>query len=280
MYNIDPIDDGSHLSYASLLASRIGEDKKVALRATQLDYQPQIDSYLQNRRRLERVRASASFLPYVDYFEAIYYGNSKAVAQLKKELRDNEALQACPYCQINFEFSAIDHFLSVRAFPEFAFYANNMVPSCTTCNSKYKGASFLNRRGRRKFFNPYFDDVRGHNFLRCAVTVDSHVRPVFEIAGHTLSAYNTRVLKRHFLAMRLNRRYGKAAQKLIRRKLKTLNDIWAGSDPERVRLALLEEAEKARDENGANYWMAEFLSAASACPEFCDGGFSLPFRFP
>src|SRR5690606_5673121 len=143
MYNIDRIEPAEHLEIEDLLASRISNEKKDCLRRCEAYYPGVIQNYFENRNQLEVVQPSPQFNGEKEWLKKIYYSRSKIVRDFKGIIKANESLTTCPYCQIDLEQPSIDHFLALDNYPEFAIYADNLIPSCTTCNSIQKGTHFL-----------------------------------------------------------------------------------------------------------------------------------------
>jgi hypothetical protein len=69
----------------------------------------------------------------------------------------------CPYCNKN-PSETMDHYLPKQKFPEYCFYAPNLVPACYSCNGK-KGDRYINSINKRIFLNAYFDLIPEEQFL-------------------------------------------------------------------------------------------------------------------
>ncbi len=81
-----------------------------------------------------------------------------------KKLYHEIGIKVCPYCNLNdismYETNTkskrghLDHFYSKIKFPYLALSIYNLVPSCATCNSSFKGESEMNIK---QYIHPYFE---------------------------------------------------------------------------------------------------------------------------
>lgn len=70
----------------------------------------------------------------------LYSSQRKPIIELKKELTTNEFNQRnndCPNCTIE-KVASLDHYIPKDEFPEFSVNPINLIPCCSTCNSKKK----------------------------------------------------------------------------------------------------------------------------------------------
>ncbi|MBE7646698.1 HNH endonuclease [Tenacibaculum finnmarkense] len=71
---------------------------------------------------------------------SLYSSKRKPIIELKKELTTNELNQRindCPNCTIE-KVSSLDHYIPKDEFPEYSVNPLNLIPCCSTCNSKKK----------------------------------------------------------------------------------------------------------------------------------------------
>lgn len=101
-------------------------------------------------------------------------------------------LAFCPLCG-GPGVVAIDHHLPEIAYPEYAVFSQNLLPSCSTCNPK-RGAK--NAQGRRTTYHPFFD----HDVLSRPI-IAAIIRPPYEapefalrkiLTGDPLTRWRTR----------------------------------------------------------------------------------------
>lgn len=87
--------------------------------------------------------------------------NKKITNNTKSKIIENLFITTCPYCnmediynygEVTFR-SDIDHFYLKSKFYLFSIFFYNMIPACSTCNSKAK------RNNKSKHVNPYLEDM-------------------------------------------------------------------------------------------------------------------------
>ncbi|MEO4054830.1 hypothetical protein [Solibacillus sp. CAU 1738] len=83
-------------------------------------------------------------------------------------LIDEIGMKVCPYCEINYILlykdengktrPTLDHFYDKAKHPYFAVSLFNLIPSCYTCNSSFKGSRDFSIETH---LHPYLDDIEG-----------------------------------------------------------------------------------------------------------------------
>lgn len=102
-----------------------------------------------------------------------YESSTKPLEKILKRIVDNQEgyhKTTCPYCNI-FQIETVDHFLPKSVFPEFAFLPNNLVWSCSKCNTTKN--NFYVENGKPLFLNPYYENINEYEFLMCDITIDN-----------------------------------------------------------------------------------------------------------
>ncbi|KSU50178.1 hypothetical protein AS033_02040 [Exiguobacterium indicum] len=126
-------------------------------------------AYEENQLCLEIMTPSANFT--TTEKEALlhcYNGKTKVLKDLKDQIIKAQKLHfhtKCTYCGIG-DITTMDHYLPKEDFFEFAVHCYNLIPCCSYCNTK-KGKSFLDERGDRKIFNPYFENLSADIIIKC-----------------------------------------------------------------------------------------------------------------
>lgn len=93
-------------------------------------------------------------------FRWIYSFRAKKFKELKLELTttpERRVNNLCPYCQLD-KVGTLDHILPKTPFPEYSSMPWNLIPCCSTCNSK-KDDVWLDNNNKRCFINYYIDDI-------------------------------------------------------------------------------------------------------------------------
>lgn len=100
----------------------------------------------------------------VDFLSLYSYKNSKLTAFRRAISTDSTSTYqpTCQYCTIN-SVNSLDHFAPKDLFPEFSIHPNNLIPSCTECNSK-KLARWINNN-QHIFLNLYIDILPNIQYL-------------------------------------------------------------------------------------------------------------------
>ena len=140
----------------------------------------------------------------------LYSYRAKKFKELKKELTTTSRGRVsndCPYCQLD-KVGTLDHILPKTPFPEFSSMPWNLIPCCSTCNSK-KDDYWLDENNKRCFINFYIDDIPPVQYLFADVSV---VNGIIDIkfylrfpAGYD-SVLQTRIEK-HYEKLDLLNRY-------------------------------------------------------------------------
>lgn len=75
----------------------------------------------------------------------------------------------CPICGLH-ECEEMDHFVPREEdlFPEYSAHLSNLIPLCHNCNHK-KSTKFLDEKGKRIFFNAFFDLLTKRDILECNI---------------------------------------------------------------------------------------------------------------
>ena len=76
-------------------------------------------------------------------------------------------IKSCPFCNNNYVYfykegakkfntlATLEHYYPKSKYPHFSLSFYNLIPSCSTCNSKFKGST---AEHEGKIFHPYFED--------------------------------------------------------------------------------------------------------------------------
>jgi 5-methylcytosine-specific restriction endonuclease McrA len=178
-------------------------------------------------------------------------------------------LNVCPYCGLG-SGDTFDHYLHQDEFPEFSAHAWNLVPCCSTCNSK-KGTVRLNNVGERVILNAYFDALPSAPMLTTAVTVSPHGNPVATfrlVQPAVVSTPLFRLIERHAGRLELLSRYKQTAPQVF---TEVAYSVWhkrqRHSDAE-IQTWLLEDADKYRGMFSINHWRVPLLRAMAGSTDF------------
>jgi hypothetical protein len=101
----------------------------------------------------------------------IYASQAGVALEIKEAVRKLSETQ-CPYCGEPSSPTHIDHFLPQSTFPEFAFFSQNLVPSCDGCNSTKLADIWDADSNARLFLNPFLDEFLNTPFFHLRVDPD------------------------------------------------------------------------------------------------------------
>jgi hypothetical protein len=220
---------------------------------------------------LSTLKPSAYLSPLSSDFEVAYTGNSKPLRILKKRIKEVQAtsvLTVCPLCKISLP-RTFDHYLPLGTFPEFAVHPLNLVPSCSTCNSK-KLEAWLNENGERICLYLYSDIIPQIPFIRCSLTPDRpdsrNIGVIFSLErpnGLRRARWNSIV--RHFERLGLIDRYNEIGNDELSEVFGSARDFLDNGGPRnRVRGFLRSGAGRFAAVHGVSYWRAALRSQVAA----------------
>ncbi|MDX6745162.1 hypothetical protein SHK09_00040 [Polaribacter sp. PL03] len=144
----------------------------------------------------------------------LYSSQRKSIIELKKELTTNEfnqRINTCPNCTIE-KVASLDHYVPKDEFPEFSVNPINLVPCCSTCNSKkkekWKGDQNL------LFLNLYSDVIPNSQYL--FVNVVSKTEFTFELKNVSKIDLNLfKVIESHYSRLNLLQRFREDSDEVI-----------------------------------------------------------------
>lgn len=147
----------------------------------------------------------------------IYSYRAKKFKELKLELTttpEGRVSNLCPYCQLE-KVGTLDHILPKTPFPEYSSMPWNLIPCCSTCNSK-KDDIWLDEHNKRCFINFYIDDIPPIQYFFADVSI---------VNGGLIIEFNLRFPAGYpaDLKDRIESHYDKL--KLVKRYLENSDDV-------------------------------------------------------
>ena len=100
---------------------------------------------------------------------SLYRYDATAFRNLKNSLTtvNGKVVVMCPMCTID-TIGSFDHILPKEEYAEFVDHPKNLIPCCTTCNSKKN--MYWKENGTFLFLNLYLDDIPEQQYLFLSVT--------------------------------------------------------------------------------------------------------------
>lgn len=130
-------------------------------------------------------------------------------------------LLLCPICGLK-PCSEMDHYMPRSLFHEYSSHASNLIPLCHNCNQD-KHDYWLNRKGKRYFFNAFFDHLPA-KIIDCDIYI-SHGFPQARIdvcAGLDATKYYDAVVLRTIKKLKLRDKFQAAADASMRSEIMRL----------------------------------------------------------
>lgn len=206
-----------------------------------------------------------------------YEVSTVPMAMLRSALTQRIIAARCPFCGLS-ETSTLDHYLPKEQYPEFAIFSKNLIPSCSTCNTRKSTLISDADTEVRLFLHPYFDEIPAICFLEANVGIlpDALGLDFRVIRSPGLPLAIFRQLRSHFSLLGLADRYRLMSLDYLRTRWRAFSRFYgAGRDSERVSNELLQEAQDYEQEFGINHWRAVLCRTLSLSQAFCDGGFEV-----
>jgi hypothetical protein len=155
----------------------------------------------------------------------------------------------CPYCTLD-SGAELDHYLPKTIFPEFALFAQNLLPICGRCN-RSKGNSIADANGRRLFLLLSHDLADDTCVLEAEISFigEAHLRYYIDDDGALLDD-ELALVKRHFKRLKLATRYARRGDSALAAMKASLK----GKPQARIRRVVLAGASNAADTEPTNSW--------------------------
>ena len=178
----------------------------------------------------------------------------------------------CPYCGI-VGVRSLDHYLPKSLFPAYSVTPNNLVPSCSHCQTE-KGDYFPERE-EEQIIHPYFDNFSDYTWLLAEI-VWSKV-PVFMYSVSSQAGLTPMVQQRlefHMKKLDLHNLFSNHAASEMAGERTVLEMVLNDSGVTSVIGYLQFALAKAKSIN-KNSWQSAMYQAALSDPNFYNGGFKL-----
>lgn len=190
-----------------------------------------------------------------DNLISLYTSSRKDIKDLRLQLTtddNNILIDTCPNCTIDKE-SSLDHIIPKEEFPEYSVNPINLIPCCSTCNSK-KNKYWKKSDGKLKFLNLYsteLPDVR-YLFVSCSSKEDYK----FEIQNpNGIPSELFEVILSHYDNLELLHRFKKASGSILSELETTIeSNKEHGLNNQIIRSIVLSDYSKRSKINGVNYW--------------------------
>lgn len=192
---------------------------------------------------------------------SLYRYDATVFRHLKNSLTtiNGRIVVMCPMCTID-TIGSFDHILPKEDYAEFVDHPKNLIPCCTTCNSKKN--RYWKENGTFLFLNLYIDDIPGEQYLFLSVTqTDSW--PILRFSIKNENGIDEIIFKRissHYAKLDLCRRFEEASGQYlseIQDSIHSLKEM--GHKDEQIRTILIKMGDQLQSREGPNYWRVVLL---------------------
>ena len=203
----------------------------------------------------------------------LYSYRAKKFKELKIELTTTSKgriSNVCPYCQLD-KVGTLDHILPKTPFPEYSSMPWNLIPCCSTCNSK-KDAYWLDVNNKRCFINFYIDDISTVQYFFADVSVaNGKIAINFYLrfpVGYD-SVLQTRIEK-HYKKLDLLNRYLENSDDVITELEYFVRNYAPGVSDTEIISSINRTCNDMQDLMGVNYWKPVLEKACVNTPAVFD----------
>lgn len=187
----------------------------------------------------------------------LYSYRAQMFKELKVELTTTSKgriSNICPYCQLDI-VGTLDHILPKTPFPEFSSMPWNLIPCCSTCNSK-KDDHWLDENNKRCFINFYIDDIPPVQYFFADVSVvDGNIK--IEYALRFPAGYDATLKKRiekHYNKLDLLQRYLENSDDVIEELSASIRNFAPGVADAAIINSVIRTCDDMEARMGVNYW--------------------------
>lgn len=188
----------------------------------------------------------------------LYAYNSTAFRELKIELttdENNRMSNLCPNCLLDL-VSTLDHIIPKTPYPEYSTNPYNLIPCCTTCNSK-KNDDWI-KEGKRSIMDFYIDDIPEIQFLFAYPKIDGgKIDVIYEIHfPHNYNPILKERLEKHFKKLELLKRYRENSDDKIDELAYLIKSFAESSKDSTIKEIIKKKAHEMQKKFGINYWVS------------------------
>lgn len=214
---------------------------------------------LMNEDRMEELTQLRLTVERKDALIDLYSYNAKAFRELKIDLTTDEhdrISNLCPCCLLGI-VETLDHIVPKTPFPEYSTHPYNLIPCCSTCNSKKNVDWRID--GTRTIINFYVDDIPNIQFL--------YAHPII-MNGKLDITYSLKIpdgydgvmrkrIENHFTRLDLLKRYRENTDdKVSELSSEIRSGVCYGVTDDKIISIVKKKAHDMQEKFGTNYWVA------------------------
>lgn len=192
---------------------------------------------------------------------SLYRYDATVFRNLKNSLTtvNGRIVVMCPMCTID-TIGSFDHILPKEEYAEFADHPKNLIPCCTTCNSKKN--MYWKENDTFLFLNLYLDDIPKQQYLFLSV-IQTESWPILRFSIKNENGIDENFFKRissHYTRLDLCRRFEEASGQYlseIQDSIHTLKEMGIADDD--IKKNIIGRCSKLELREGPNYWKVVLL---------------------
>lgn len=277
MKQLIPYPNDGFPDFVSAVQRKTGEDGRhdISLYFGAIEDRFNVYNDLFVRSQLESLRRDTIFDDIKIQLLALYSYDNAIIRAVRNTVSDSSARAiryTCQYCTLGSN-ETMDHFVPQAEFPEFSIHAKNLIPSCSSCNSK-KGDFWLHSDGLRAIINPYLDPLPNDRFLFVDVYLDAFGEIDFDFFLDNSSGIEASIwvrIQRHFERLDLLVRMRNASiAHLSEFQTRMGNEISSGRTRASLVTTTVETCIDLRRSLGFNHWKPSLEEALVSSDVFWD----------
>lgn len=214
---------------------------------------------LMNEDRLEELPHLRLTIEREKALKDLYSYKAKAFRELKVDLttdEHNRISNLCPCCLLDI-VGTLDHIIPKTPFPEYSTHPYNLIPCCSTCNSKKNDDWCID--GTRIIINFYVDDIPNIQFLYAHPKI-SHGKLDITYSLSFPADYDSVMRQRienHFTRLDLLKRYRENTDdKISELSSEIKSGVCYGVTDDKIIGLVEKKANDMQRKYGINYWVA------------------------
>lgn len=258
MKKIQPYKGDTFDFHMEVLSRKQKGEQKIIVQSLAQNIKIQFEQYDKKmiNDSLHELMAMPVTLEHKKALQNMYSYKMKPFQNLKKELTtdsNNRISNLCPNCTIE-TIGSFDHCIPQSEFSEFSDNPLNLMPCCSTCNSK-KNAVWR-KEGKRVFLNLYIDNIPDIQYLFVNISIIKNVPLVLYFIDNRNHVddelYNK--INNHYSKLELCRRFSENSHDVISELEREIKNYVPVLSEDTVKNIIIDKANEERSIYGFNNW--------------------------
>lgn len=246
--------------HLKVLSHKHNSVQKKIVQSLEQEIKKQFEQYdtKYSNNSLHELTAMSVKAEHKEALQNMYSYKMKPFQNLKKELTtdsNNRVSNLCPNCTIE-TIGSFDHCIPQSEFSEFSDNPLNLMPCCTTCNSKKN--AIWREQGKRVFLNLYLDDIPNIQYLFVNIQIIENV-PIVSYSVDNRNQIEDELYNKiynHYNKLNLCYRFSENSHDTISELEREIKHYTAKLSEDIVKNVIIKKANEERNIYGFNYWKA------------------------